>query len=161
MAISVLTSVLVLFSVAYFSYFLASSTLSYLKDKIDISVYFKRETPEDRILDLKKSLETLPEIKKVEYISAAQALLSFKEKHAEDKTIAESLAELGENPLKPSLNIKAKEPEYYSKIASYLENSPLKDSIDKITYTQNRLVIERFTKIIKTAEKGAIILCLI
>ena len=161
LAVSILASSLLLFSLTYLSYVLTSRTVQYLKDKIDISVYFKRDAPKDRMAALKKSLETLGEVKSVEYISSAQALLDFKARHASDKTIAASLAELGENPLEPSLNIKARDLKDYSQISSYLGSSKFKDIIDKITYAQNQIVISKFTKIVKSVEKGAILIGLI
>jgi cell division protein FtsX len=44
------------------------SALNILKEKIDISVYFKTNTSEDEILKIKRSLESLSEVKTVEYI---------------------------------------------------------------------------------------------
>ncbi len=152
-AIIILTFTLLIFSLIYFSSVFANQTLTFLKNKIDISVYFKKDTPEEEILKIKESLETLSEVKEVKYISAAQALLSFKEKHKENKTIMAALAELKDNPLKPSLEIKAKDPKYYSEIASSLKNEKFNKYIDKITYFQNKLVIERFIKIINFSKK--------
>ena len=45
-----------------------------IQDKIDISVYFKTDTPEDEILSIKDSIESLSEVKEVEYVSSDQAL---------------------------------------------------------------------------------------
>src|SRR5438477_247908 len=62
-----------------------------VKDKIDISVYFKAGVPEDQILNIKQSLENLPEVRAAEYISADQALQNFKSKHANDPEVLQSL----------------------------------------------------------------------
>ncbi|MBI4094798.1 MAG: hypothetical protein HY435_01235, partial [Candidatus Liptonbacteria bacterium] len=55
-----------------------------IKDKIDISVYFKSSVPEDEILAVKRSLESLAEVRSVDYISSDEALLIFRERHKED-----------------------------------------------------------------------------
>jgi cell division transport system permease protein len=57
---------------------LTNTALTVLQEKIDISVYFKTTVSEDDILSAKSSLESLAEVKKIEYISRDQALEIFK-----------------------------------------------------------------------------------
>lgn len=141
---------------------LTNTTLGILQDKIDISIYFKNTSSEDDILMIKKSLESLAEVKSVEYVSRDKALEIFKSQHSEDTTISQSLDELDENPLLASLNIKAHNPNQYSTIADYLDkNNSFKASFEKVTYAQNAVVIERLGKIIDTAKKGGFILILV
>lgn len=137
---------------------LTKTALSSIQEKIDISIYLKRETPEDNILQIKKSLETLTEIKKIEYISSDKALEIFKERHKDDPAITQSLEELKENPLLASLNIKAYNPKEYAVIADYLEEANFKVWFEKVTYAQNALVIDRLSRIINTAEKSGLTL---
>lgn len=137
---------------------LTKTALEAVQDKIDISIYFKIDTSEDNILKIKKSLESLAEVKNVEYISRDQALEIFRQRHANEPTIAQSIEELKDNPLLASLNIKAHDPKQYSIIADYLDKADFKDSFEKVTYAQNAVVIERLGKIIDTAEKGGFIL---
>lgn len=133
--------------------YISNSTISAIEEKIDISVYFKSNVLEDKILNFKRTLEGLDEIKEVEYISQEEALKIFKEKHKDDEVILKTLEELKENPLLASLNIKAKDPNQYETIAKYLENSSFNDIIEKITYAQNKLVIDRLNRIINLIEK--------
>ena len=144
---------------------LTDTALSALKDKIDISVYFKEDAPEDEILSLRKSLESLAEVKKVDYISRDRALEIFKSQHADDpkisETISKALEELGENPLAASLNIKAYNPEDYVVIDSKLKNEASKDFIEKISYAQNEVVINRLNKIINTIRQSGLFLTVI
>ncbi|MBU4348201.1 ABC transporter permease [Patescibacteria group bacterium] len=146
---------LILFSV------LTTQTVNILKEKIDISVYFKIETPEDNILALKRSLEKLSEIKSMEYITREQALKTFKERHKEDETISEAINILEENPLSASLSIKANNPEDYSVIAAYLNNENLKQDVEQVSYNQNQIVIDRLVKIVDTVQKSGMVLILI
>ncbi|PIU98488.1 hypothetical protein COS61_01135 [Candidatus Wolfebacteria bacterium CG03_land_8_20_14_0_80_40_12] len=140
---------------------LTKTAIETFKDKIDISVYFKIDTPEDEILRMKKSLETLTEVKIVEYISRDKALEVFKERHKDDPTIAQSLEELQENPLMASLNIKARNPKEYAAIANNLEKTSFRNWFEKITFAQNAALIERLGKIIDTAEKGGMIMIIL
>lgn len=132
----------------------AKTAIQSLQDKIDISVYFKTSAPEDDILKIERSVQQLPEVKAVEYISRDKALQLFKAKHANDPTIGKALEELVDNPLSASINVKANDPKDYGVIASYLENEKFKDTVDKITYSQNQLAINRLVKIVDTAKTG-------
>lgn len=140
---------------------LTNTAIDILKEKIDISVYFKTTTAEDSILQLKRALESLSEVKNVEYLSRDQALAQFKERHKDDPTISEALAVLEKNPLSASLDIRANNPKDYPVIAAYLNNQNLKDIVEQVTYNQNQLVINRLAKIIDTAEKTGIALIII
>ncbi|MEK7548942.1 MAG: permease-like cell division protein FtsX [Patescibacteria group bacterium] len=124
-----------------------------LKEKIDISVYFKTDASEDEILNIKKSLSSMTEVKGVEYISRDKALEIFKARHEGDETIVAALGELKENPLAASLNIKAYNPQDYAVIDAYLKTESFKPLIDKISYAQNAMVIERLVKIIDTVKR--------
>ncbi|MFH1347010.1 MAG: permease-like cell division protein FtsX [Spirochaetota bacterium] len=137
---------------------LTKTALDSLKDKIDISIYFKIDAPEDDILNIQKSLGTLTEVKSVDYISRDRALEIFKEKHKDDAAISQSLEELNTNPLLASLNIKANDPSEYAIIADYLDRADFKTMFEKVTYAQNAVVIDRLNKIISVAEKGGFVL---
>ena len=156
--ISILIIALVVFECLIIFRVLTETALTAIQDKIDISVYFKSVVPEDEILKVKKAIETLPEIKEVEYISKDQALLDFQEKHKDDPTISQSIEELQNNPLLASFNVKAHDPNEYAGIAEYLNKASFNADFEKVTYAQNEIVIERLNKIIATAEKSGLIL---
>jgi cell division transport system permease protein len=131
-------------------------SLEEIKDKVDINVYFTSRAGEADIFSLKKSIESIGEVSSVTYISKEQALINFKERHKDDSLTLEALEELGENPLTASLSIKAKEPSQYEGIAKFLNNEDaLADGgnslIEKVNYYQNKVVIERLTKITDAA----------
>ncbi len=137
---------------------LTKTAIISLEDKIDISIYFKIDAPEDDILNIQKSIGTLTEVKSVNYISRDQALEIFKEKHKDDTAITQSLEELNTNPLLASLNIKANDSNEYETIAGYLDKADFKTMFEKVTYAQNAIVINRLNKIIDVAEKGGFVL---
>lgn len=138
-----------------------NTTIQSLQDKIDISVYFKNSADENQILAMKKSLETLVEVKNVEYVSQTDALAIFKENHKNDSTILQSLDELGDNPLPASLNIKSKDPRNYAGIASFLQTEAPQNIIDKVNYSENQVVIDRLAKIVRILRVGGLLLALI
>ena len=142
-------SILVLYGLLLFNA-ISHAAVASLQDKIDISVYFISGTSEDQIQAIERQLEALPEVAAVEYVSESRALELFRAEHVDDPTITQALAELEGNPLLASLNVKATDPQYYPVIAGFLENENLQPVVEKITYSQNRLVIERLGKIIDT-----------
>jgi len=137
---------------------LTNNALLILRDKIDISVYFQSTVKEDDILNLKRSLESLKEVKSVEYVSRTEALAAFKERHISDETISKALSVLDENPLLASLNIKANDPQDYPIISAYLDNDNMKELVDQVTYNENQIVINRLASIVQTAKKTGIAL---
>ncbi|BCX16179.1 MAG: cell division protein FtsX [Candidatus Parcubacteria bacterium] len=140
---------------------IARTVINSIQEKIDISVYFKNDSPEDEILRIKSILESLPEVKMVEYVSKEEALSIFKEKHKDDATISQALEQLNENPLLASLNIKARQPEEYSVIAGYLNNDSIKPFVEKVSYSQNAAVINRLNKILSISRNGGMILTIV
>ena len=129
-----------------------------VQDKIDISVFFKGSTAEDDVLRIKSTLESLPEVKAVEYVSKDKALEVFKEKHQGDTTISQAIEQLNQNPLLASLNIKARNTSEYGVIDQYLKNDSIGPFVERVTYSQNQTVIDRLNRILKTAETGGLAL---
>lgn len=152
--IAIMTLTLMVFSGLLIFNVVTKTIIESIENKIDISVYFNSTTSEDDILRIKSTLQSLPEVKSVEYISKDQALKIFKEKHSNDQTISEAISQLNENPLLASLNIKARNPNEYSVIAGYLNNDSIQPFIKNVSYAQNADVINRLNKIINTAKKG-------
>src|SRR3989338_5885139 len=99
--LSVITALILLQAVLYFS-------LSQIKDKVDVTIYFTVGAPEDQIMLLKSSIEKLPEVAEVTYTSAEEALRLFRERHENDYPTIQALDEIGENPLGAYLNVRAR-----------------------------------------------------
>ena len=123
-----------------FSGAILNTTLVELKNKIDINVTFITEAEEEDILNLKHTIESLPEVSLVTYVSRDEALALFKERHSADPSILAALDELGENPLGAVLNIKALSPESIT-------------IIDRVNYFQNKVAIDKLTHVIASADK--------
>jgi cell division transport system permease protein len=137
---------------------LLTSTLNQIKDKVDINIYFVTSAPESDILTLQKTLQAMPEVKSVEYVSSDQALQAFKDRHINDQLTLQALSELDQNPLGAVLNVKAQEPSQYESIASYLQGRNLlsKDGapiVESVNYAKNKVAIDRLTAIISSSQK--------
>lgn len=139
----VMVLVLFLFSGLMSLNYLATQVVLSLEEKVDVSVYFKNEASEEEISRVKSDLEALGTVKNVKYISKDQALSEFKERHAGDTLVQDSLAELDENPLQASLNVQADDSTQYASIVSFLEGNKFRSLVDKINFYENEQVIAR------------------
>ncbi|MFA6392880.1 MAG: permease-like cell division protein FtsX [Candidatus Paceibacterota bacterium] len=134
-----------------------NASLTDIKNKVDVTVYFIPGAEEASIKKVEDSLSKLPEVKSITYTTAEEALSNFKDKHGNDYLTLQALDELSSNPLGASLNVKANDPSQYESIAKYFEsdNSISKGAltiVDKIDYHQNKLIIDRLTSIINGAK---------
>jgi cell division transport system permease protein len=138
-------------------------SLEEIKSKVDINVYFVPGANEGDVLSLQKKLESLPEVAKVEYVSREQALINFRERHANDEITLQALDELGDNPLGAILNIRARETSQYEGIAKFLESESGENGtfIDKINYYQNKAAIDTLSKIIRGGTTVALAVTLV
>lgn len=154
-------SLLMFVSLILFGQVTSTATAS-IQDKIDVTAYFKTNTTEDQILNIKQSIESLAEVKSAEYISRDQALEIFKERHKDDPTISQAINELSSNPLQASLNIKAQEPGQYGAIADYFSNNEnISQYVDTVSYYQNQVVIDRLNTIISNLNRGGLTLTIV
>jgi len=157
---TVFVVVMTIFAITFLFLFRGTTQflISTLQEKVDISVYFKTEAPEEEILKAKTEISEIPEVRDVEYISRQQALERFVQRHKEDPLLMESLKEVGENPFLASLNIKAWQASQYEQVANFLENSSFKDIVKKIDYYQRKPVIERLFSITSIMNKAGIVI---
>lgn len=165
-SIMVVTITLSVIASLVFLQAILQSSLNEIKSKVDVSIYFTTTAPEETILDLKDSLESLPEVADVTYVSADEALSDFREKHKDDYLTLQALDELGENPLGAYLNVKAQEASQYESIARFLEGSSavVQESssvIEKINYNQNKAVIDKLISIIDSANRLGFLVTLV
>jgi cell division transport system permease protein len=135
------------------------SSLTLLKDKVDINAYFVADASEDQILAVQSTLKTLPEVRDVVYTSRDQALANFKQRHSDDQIELQALDELGDNPLLASLSIKANDPSNYESISNFLQSDQSTLSTDgqsilaKVNFNNNKDAIDKLTELINGIEK--------
>ncbi|UZE92860.1 MAG: FtsX-like permease family protein [Candidatus Nealsonbacteria bacterium] len=118
-----------------------------IQEKVDVSVYFKKETSEEEIFDIKGEISEFPEIKNIKYVSQEQALEDFMKRHEREPLLIESIEELGRNPFLASLNITTWDPSQYGKVSRFFEGIEFENIIEKIDYYQRKSIIERIHSI--------------
>ncbi len=134
------------------------STLTELKNKVDVNMYFNPDVSEEQIYTMKLTLESLPEVKSVEYISREQAIENFKSRHGNDYLMTQALEELVDNPLGAILNIRAQDTAEYEAIAKHIktmqdEAGPGGNVVYNVNYSKNKVVIDKLTAITTGVER--------
>ncbi len=147
------------------SVFLGSSLQS-IKEKVDINIYFNADAQEKDIFVMKRGLEGLPEVAKVEYVSRDTAIANFKTRHSNDYLMTQALDELADNPLGAILNIKAKDPSQYEAIAKYIADEQEATGVGSgliysVNYAKNKEVIDKLTGISAGVERVSLALLLV
>lgn len=165
-AILVATIVLSVITGIFLFHAVLSTSISILKNKVDIAVYFTIDAGEEQILALEDTLKKLPEVANVTYSSADQQVIDFRTRHADDYLTLQALDELGDNPFGGTILIKAKDSSQYEAIAKVLEGDSQiarenAEIIDRINYSQNKVVIDRLNGFIDSLQKIGIIAILL
>ncbi len=128
------------------------------EEKVDISVYFKKDASEETMLQLKEDLLTLTDtVKDVDYISKQEANEIFTQKHKDDKFYLEALGQVEGDPFLASLNIKAYSSKNYASIDSFLQEKQADTFIEKISYSKNKEVIDQLFYITSNVKKAGFI----
>lgn len=157
----VMTLVLLLFAGLLVLNYISNQVVGGLEGKVDVTVYFKQGASEDTIMTVKQDLESQSTVQQVTYVSQDQALNDFKSRHAGDALIQQSLAELTDNPLQASLNIKAKDSTQYASIVNFLEGEKFRPMVDKINFYENEAVIGRVESISRGIRNYGLLVMLI
>lgn len=156
-AISILVMSLFIISVFFVITSTTNEILKEIKNKTNISVYFKSDTDEKIILEAKSELEKFSEIKSVDYVSKDAALENFKKNNASSEPIImEALKEIGDNPLLAALVIKANNPADYQSIADNVRNMKFGDEVSRVNYEKNKEIINKLNNIIGVIQKVGI-----
>ncbi len=164
-AVFVMTMTLMIVGSLMFLSALVDQFVVYVQDKVDVNVYFVTNAPEDSILEIKRALEALPEVKYVTYTTREGALEEFRARHQDDQDIVGALDELGENPFGASLAVKASDSSKFEGIFRFLKTkedgtltAPL---IESINYERNKAVIDQLSSVTSYVERFGLIVTLV
>ncbi len=157
-AIFVMTIALFVVGTTILASVFLSSAIQEIKNKVDVNIYFNPDAQESDIFIMKRSLEEIPEVKSVEYISREKAIENFKARHNNDFLMTQALDELVDNPLGAILNVKAKDTSQYEAIAQHIKSEqeaagPGANLIYNVNYSKNKVVIDKLTAITKGVER--------
>ncbi len=126
---------------------LTGVSLETIKEKVDISVYFKLDVEDSIIRQIEKQVVLLPQVRGVTFIPSVTAREKFKELHKDEPLLIESVEQFtdAENPFPASLAIRVNTLEDYPQIISLFEDPNLTPYVKKIT--DKRDIVERLSRI--------------
>lgn len=160
--LSIITLSLFSLSSLYVLNTITNESINAIKDKVDISLYFKPEVSREQILKVEQDLTAQPQVGDVIYVSKEESLEKLRDRFKGDANIIESLSELEANPLGDTLRIKAKNTEDYPIILDYVDTqkkyAPL---IQYRNFEDSQVVINRVTDIARKVRKAALIISIV
>lgn len=134
-------------------------SVSLLEERIDLSVFFKNETPSAVLEHARFFMASLPQTAEVRLLDPEESLAAFRELHEDDPDIQDALRELEQNPFGASLVIRAHRTEDYPFLMGALQNPQFDFAIESKTYDDHAEAIARIRDIGKSARLfGAILI---
>ncbi len=136
MAMMLVTLTIVLFLVIANATF--TNTIRQITDRIDVSVYLKDDVSEEQRNELISELESVENVKSVNYISKEEALERYKEQNAGNVDLLTAIS-LTDNPLPASLQVKPVDVNQMEPIRAFLERPEIKElQSDETSYSGDR-----------------------
>lgn len=142
---------------------LGQETLSAVREKINLSVYFKPTTSDDRASRIRDELLSRPDIQSIELVSRKEHLEQFRKSQGNSSLISQALEELGENPLGPGLVITAKQLDQYGAIVQALGDKKYAELIEETgkDYETNQAAISKLSLYLKRIQTATVWLTII
>lgn len=116
------------------------NTTEGIREKLDLSVYFNDDVPEEEILNIQRSISNRPDVKSVSYASKEQAFQVWQERRTSERV--KSLVTPEDNPLPRSLTIQAQDPANLGLIAKTFEAPQYEGKVRRVSYKDNQSIVE-------------------
>lgn len=134
------------------------AVLTDLTNKVDITVYFLPSATQAQVDDMKRNLESLPQVASVTPETPEEALAQFRERHKDNQVELQALDLLNTNPFGPALEIRAKQTSQYESVAKYISdqqsaNQQLASVIHDVNFYRNKTAIDKLTDIIQASQR--------
>ncbi|MEK7062014.1 MAG: permease-like cell division protein FtsX [Patescibacteria group bacterium] len=139
---SLTLATITIFVILHFS---AISATQAIKEKIDMVVYFYDEVPEKEIQDIQLKLSSRYDLDSIKYISKTDAMVKWQSRVIPQKI--KDLVTSEENPLFRSIQIKTQNQQTLDDVVNILDNQLYRDKISKISYKENRDVIDKILRL--------------
>lgn len=160
-AIFVISIVLFVIGATIFLEQLLNASLTQLKQRVDINVYFAVTAPQAEIDAVVNAVRAMPEVASVIYTSREDALREYRERYQDDLVALQALEALDENPLGANIAVQAFELSQYELVNRYLNElkaaaPPQSPVIESINYERNEEAIETLDSILVAVERGSL-----
>jgi len=137
------------------------ASLKAIEEKVDVTAFLTDVATAEAALAVKADLEGRADVASVQYVTKEQALAAFRARHGSNTVITQALQELPDNPLQASLVVRAKSAQAYPDIAAGLNSPKYQPFVSKVTFEDNRDVINRLAVILRTTRRIGLILTVV
>ncbi len=136
---------------------LGTVALKSVEEKIAVSVYLKPGTSNEVVASIRSYLFSQPLVADVKVTSADAALVRLQERNPGNAAIQGAVEELGENPLGPSLAIRAKNTSDYPAIMQSLDNPTVAPYVEEKNFEDHQTLINRIRTIANKGQRSAML----
>lgn len=144
----------------FFASVTSTSTIQSFTDKIDVSIFFKTNTPKDDIDSLANDLRANQnlEIKEITYISEEMARNSFIEQNKDDIDTLQAISQ-SEDAFPASLRIKTEDTAKLDDVVKVARQDKYSEIVDGDSYKDNakRTAVDRLGNIAKFLRNGGLV----
>jgi len=147
----VMTLTLLIISMFVVMTMVINKTTDRIKSKMDITVYFKDTATTEDIADVQQKVAARADVKEVVYVSKEEALQIWQDSQRNQRI--RELVTSSENPLPRSLAIKAVDPTDLNNINDFLSSDDFSTIIHKISYEENKVIIDKLLAITSFVKK--------
>lgn len=138
----------------------SQNAVTAVKNKINISLYFKADASEAAILDVRQKVEAMADVKSSTFISKNTALENFRTNNKNNPEILNALKELGKNPLSPSLIIVPRDFDNSGSLITSLKMLE-SDAIESRDFSDNSDILEKINFITSRVNEVGMFLIII
>lgn len=153
----IMSLTLLMMSFLYFANILGAQILQTIEQKVDLSAVFKPDITTDQIQVVAQELKARNDVQDIRIVTSDDALNLFRQQHADEPLIEESLKELEKNPLPASIFVTAKDPRFYESISKNLQADKFSAYIEKVNFEKSRPVIDKLISVMSGVKNIAVI----
>jgi cell division transport system permease protein len=114
-----------------------NTTLKSVENEVQVVAYMRDSSTPASIASLQTTLENMPQVTEVGYVSKDQAYADFVARHPDQVDVIKTLPT---NPMPASLRINLRNPNDYVDVAAFLKSSPEVDRVLNIKQTVDQMV---------------------
>ncbi|HBK33898.1 TPA: hypothetical protein DEP34_04880 [Candidatus Uhrbacteria bacterium] len=141
MTVSILLLTLLSINVLLVLNVVTDRAITYVEQRVDVSVYFYETVTEDQLTSVVSYLRTLTQVKDVQVVTAQEALARFQTQHEGDEEILQSLNEYGGNPFGSTLVVQAYHVDDFDFIISALDHPDYEEWIREKDFSNYQDII--------------------
>ena len=156
-SITVMVLTLLTLSTFFIVNIVLNTGIKTIQDKIDISVYFKEDVKQSMVIEIQNKLADMDEVRSIKYTSKEDAVVKFKEQNKDNQALLESINDPSFT-LPSSLEIKVYDTTNLDQITGVLEQTEYKGAVEKISYKENKEIIDKLFKATNLTKQIGIII---